>query len=427
MKTQTNILLLILFGLINLFISSSLFGIEDEKASNMVKSDEVATLKSLLKSLSDNAENELFSVHFQSIIDVIESKDVLTKYDTAYLKVTLPVFTDQTVQGNASEISSYLNRQRQLVISWVSPTDGKISFLRLRLPKDWDPGKTYPLYIELHGLWDVANNPIAFMTYNYRNAPSTSFQFEDGYQLLPWGRGNLWYQGISETDIWEGIEKIESLVKIDQSRKYLTGHSMGGYGAWSIASKSSEVWAAIGIHAGALGYGTDNMLSSEKIENLSKLPTYFVVGNSDGIYNVNLTAYNLLNDAGNLDTKFVTFPGGHDYLSENVDNMYLWLKEFENENYTDFIESREKGENNVLVCPNPVRSEANIYLNLEKSGHVRLNLYNTLGEKVAVILNKKMVSGGSVIQWNRGSLPPGSYSFSLQIGKSKMNRKLILY
>jgi len=343
MKTKSNTLFLILFCLVNLLISNSSFGIEKEKSSSMVNPDIVESFKSLLKSLRDSADNELFALHFQSMLDVIEAKGSLTRWDTAFIKATLPAFTDPTVLENPSKISSYLNRSCQLVISWVSPTDGNTSFVRLRLPKDWDPERTYPLYIELHGLWDVANNPLDFMTYSYRNAPSTSFQFEDGYQILPWGRGNLWYQGISETDIWEGIEKIESILKIDQSRKYLTGHSMGGYGAWSIASKSADVWAAIGIHAGALQwYNVEDLLTNDRIYNLRSMPTYFVVGNSDGIYNVDFKAYNLLKDAGNQDVKFVTFTGAHVYLSENVDNMYLWLKDFENEHFTNFLESKER-------------------------------------------------------------------------------------
>jgi predicted esterase len=361
------------------------------------------------------------------MLDVIEAKGTLTHSDTILLQATLPVFSNSSVSGNASLSSSYLDRGRQLTISWVSPADGKVSFFRLRLPKNWDPNKSYPLYIELHGLWNVANNPIEFMTYSYRNNPSTSFQFEDGYQILPWGRGNLWYLGISETDIWEGIEKIESLLRIDQSRKYLTGHSMGGFGAWSIAAKSADVWAAIGIHAGALWYGTDNMLSTDKIDNLSETPTYFVVGNNDGLYNINLQASNLLENAGNQNVEFVSFSGGHDYLTVNVENMYVWLREFENENYTGFLESKEKGENNVLICPNPVRDDATIHINLENYGRVRMHLYDNYGKKVATMINKNLNMGETVIPWSRGKLTSGIYVYSLVIGKSKMCGKLVLY
>lgn len=54
--------------------------------------------------------------------------------------------------------------------------------------------------------------------------------FEDGYLLFPWGRGNVWYEGIGETDVWESISALNELVKVDSTKKYLMGFSMGGYG-----------------------------------------------------------------------------------------------------------------------------------------------------------------------------------------------------
>ena len=136
--------------------------------------------------------------------------------------------------------------------------------------------------------------------------------FEDGYLISPWGRGNLWYRGIAETDIWEGMATVKALVRVDESRQYLCGHSMGGYGAWHIAHRSADVWAALGVHAGALRYDVGELDASVAAA-LRDLPTYFVVGTSDGLLNVNQIAYVLLQNAGNLNLAFVTFPGGHDY------------------------------------------------------------------------------------------------------------------
>jgi len=397
------------------------------KSKGEMKSDDIQTLKDILKNLSDHSGNELFSIHFQSMLDVIEAKGALTKTDSSFLAAMLPTFNDPLVAGNASLEESYLNRSRQLVISWVSPTDGKTSFFRLRLPKNWNPDKLYPLYVELHGLWDVANNPVDFMTYAYRQGPSTSITFEDGYQILPWGRGNLWYQGISETDIWEGIDRIENLLQIDPSRKYLTGHSMGGYGAWSIASKSPHVWAGLGIHAGALWYGSTDMFSEEIIESLKAMPTYFVVGLSDGLYNYNLTAYMLLQSAGNENIQFVSFDGGHDYLGENVKNMYLWLKEFVNEDFLAYDKLKKKGKNAVLFCPNPVRNQTTIKINIKEAGHVRLELFDTMGRLAGTVIDSVFKEGESQVVWKRDSLHSGIYSYSFTTGAQRLNGKIVLY
>jgi predicted esterase len=427
MKTKSYIIFSVLFLILSLDCIKILIGKEKDQLSKMVQNDDVQTFKSLMKSLGESAGNELFAIHFQSMIDVIEAQDILTSADSAFIKATLPVFSDPTVAGYAADINSYLDRIRPLTIAWVSPTDGAVSFFRLKLPKDWDQEQTYPLYVDLHGLTSIANNPIEYLTNYYRIAPSETFAFEDGYQLSPWGRGNLWYQGISETDIWECIDVIENLVKIDPSRKYLDGHSMGGYGAWYIASKSADVWAALGIQAGALWYGTDYMLSSEKAQNLSNLPTYIVVGTSDGLYDINLQAYNLLKNAGNQNVEFVTFNGGHEKLPVNVENMYLWMKEFVNEDYTNARNFKNFGENSFGIYPNPIQNETVIHLKLEKPEYVKMTLSDINGKNVATIIEKSLDAGETIIPWCRGELFSGIYMYSILIGQNKLYGKLILY
>jgi hypothetical protein len=53
------------------------------------------------------------------------------------------------------------------------------------------------------------------------------------------------------------------------------------------------------------------------------------VGTSDGLLGVNQAAYALLQNAGNPNLAFVTFPGGHNYRQSDVEAMYLWMRRFE--------------------------------------------------------------------------------------------------
>lgn len=186
----------------------------------------------------------------------------------------------------------------------------------------------YPLYVSLHGLWDVVATRLPYLSYPFQGQQN-SFAFEDGYNIAPWGRGNLWYSGISETDIRECIKTIKGLVHIDESRQYLNGHSMGGFGAWHIALGSPDTWAALGIHAGALAYDNNSELNVAGANTLRNLPTYVLVGTNDDLYGVNKTAYQLLVNANNPHVSFVSFAGGHEYREEDVEKMYLWMKEFD--------------------------------------------------------------------------------------------------
>ena len=283
-------------------------------------------LRSALATLSDESGDALLRLHFSSILQVVEAGD-RGRSDEQGIKDLWTAFTGSSTPHSARLRGSYLDRSRPLIVSWVSPTDGQVSFAWLTLPARWDPALEYPLYIQLHGLWDVAQDRIPYLAYPFSH-PGTSYAFEDGYLVSPWGRGNQWYRGIAETDIWEGMAVVKGLVRVNESRQYLCGHSMGGYGAWHIALRSADTWAALGIHAGALGYDPRE-LDASAVTALRDLPTYFVVGTSDGLFSVNQATYTLLQRASNPNLAFVTFPGGHDYRQPDVEAMYLWLRRFE--------------------------------------------------------------------------------------------------
>jgi predicted esterase len=289
--------------------------------------DHRAGLRSALVTLRDQADDPLLRLHFNSVLQVVAAGDHGRSADDQGIKELWTAFTDASTPHSPRLRESYLDRSRPLIVSWVSPTDGQVSFAWLTLPARWDPALEYPLYVQLHGLWEVAQDRIPYLAYPFSH-PGTSYAFEDGYLVSPWGRGNLWYRGIAETDIWEGTAAVKALVRVNESRQYLCGHSMGGYGAWHIALRSADTWAALGIHAGALGYDPRE-LDASAVAALRDLPTYFVVGTSDSLLGVNQAAYRLLQNAGNPSLAFVTFPGGHDYRQVDVEAMYRWLRGYE--------------------------------------------------------------------------------------------------
>jgi len=302
-------------------------GGESPAGPSAVDDDSRAELRFTLQTLSEESDDALFRRHFDSILQVLEAGDHGSSADDQAVRALRVAFTDAATPHSPRLRESYLDRSRPLIVSWVSPTDGQVSFAWLTLPARWDPELEYPLYVQLHGFWDVAQDRIPYLAYPFSN-PGTSSAFEDGYLVSPWGRGNLWYRGIAETDIGEGMATVKALVRVNERRQYLCGHSMGGYGAWHIAHGSAETWAALGIHAGALSYSPGELGDSVAAA-LRDLPTYFVVGSSDSLFDVNEFAFTLLQDAGNPDLAFVTFPGGHDYRQSDVEAMYLWMRRFE--------------------------------------------------------------------------------------------------
>ncbi|MCH2376173.1 MAG: GDSL-type esterase/lipase family protein, partial [Planctomycetes bacterium] len=73
--------------------------------------------------------------------------------------------------------------------------------------------------------------------------------------LRPCGRGNgTVYQGYGEVDVYEAIEAVKKLVKIDPDRVTVTGVSMGGAATWFHASHYPDVWAAAAPFCGYCNY-----------------------------------------------------------------------------------------------------------------------------------------------------------------------------
>jgi hypothetical protein len=390
--------------------------------------DYIQAFKDTLVSLSEKSENEYFTMHCNSILAVIQSKYSLNKADSTFLINTYKAFVKTSDPASALEMSTYQLRKRPLIISWVSPTDGAVSFSWLTLPKDWNLANKYPLYVNLHGLWSVAANSIEYMTYPYLQPPSTSTSFEDGYLLSPWGRGNLWYKDIGETDIWECMAALENRTDIDPARKYLSGHSMGGYGAWSIARKSPGTWAALGIMAGAFWYYPD-VLDDVAAQALKHMPAYFVCGTNDGLLDVNQAAFRLLQDAGNRNLQFVTFYGGHEYLEQNVRNMYLWMRQYVKEEVpTDIIQNHESTHPDLLIrCnPNPVTATSSIVYSGHDNSIADIGIYDLSGRYVDDVAKGVRISGEHTINYDASGLKPGIYLVCMKSGDRVAKTRMVV-
>ncbi len=390
--------------------------------------DYVEALKDTLVSLSEISQNDFFRMHCNSMLSVINSKYSLNEADSTFLINTYKAFIKTSDPASALKMSTYQFRKRPLIISWVSPTDGTVSFSWLTLPKDWNPGNKYPLYVNLHGLWSVAENSIEYMTYPYLQSPSYSTAFEDGYLLSPWGRGNYWYKDIAETDIWECMAALENVANVDPARKYLSGHSMGGYGAWSIAKKSPDTWAALGIMAGAFWYYPD-VLDEIAAQSLKDVPTYFVCGTNDDLLEINQTAFQLLKDAGNWHLQFITFSGGHEYLEQNVRNMYLWMRQYvKGELPTGIIQTDETHQSGFRIrCnPNPVTTTSNIVYSGSANLIVNVSIYDMYGRIIDDVAKSVRNSGEHSINYDASELKSGIYLVRMKSGDFVAETKMVV-
>jgi len=92
--------------------------------------------------------------------------------------------------------------------------------------------------------------------------------------VCPKGRESAsMYRGAAEQDVMDVLAEVERDYRIDVKRIFLMGHSMGGYGTWSIAMAHPDVFAALGPISG--GGDPSGMVK------IKHIPEYVVHGDDD--------------------------------------------------------------------------------------------------------------------------------------------------
>jgi hypothetical protein len=76
--------------------------------------------------------------------------------------------------------------------------------------------------------------------------------------------------------------------------------------------------------------------------------------------------------------------------------------------------------------PNPFNPSTIIRFSLPTSDFVTLSVYNTLGEKVAQIINKEMEEGYHEVSFNAANLPSGLYFYEIKTGNFSSIKKMLL-
>jgi predicted peptidase len=130
---------------------------------------------------------------------------------------------------NAQEIKGELNKEvkRQEKISYILDYPQKVK-------------GNVPLIVFLHGSGERGNNleiVKAHSPFTYKNLIKEPVAI-----LAPQCPADTWWDTIT---LYNLIKEIQKKYKIDASRIYLTGLSMGGWGTWKLAMEHPEMFAAV--------------------------------------------------------------------------------------------------------------------------------------------------------------------------------------
>lgn len=76
--------------------------------------------------------------------------------------------------------------------------------------------------------------------------------------------------------------------------------------------------------------------------------------------------------------------------------------------------------------PNPFNPSTTIKFSLPEASEVSLRVYNTQGEKIALLLSANLEAGNYSYQWDAGNIPTGMYIYELSANKFVSVKKMIL-
>ena len=122
-----------------------------------------------------------------------------------------------------------------------SPIDHSVQYYGVRPPKDFDPERSYGVVLSLHGAGVEAINQARSYSardWTYVIAPTNRRPF--GFDWEEWGRLNA----------IAALDDATAAFRIDPTRVYLSGHSMGGHGTWHVGVTTPGRFAVIGPSAG---------------------------------------------------------------------------------------------------------------------------------------------------------------------------------
>lgn len=202
------------------------------------------------------------------------------------------------------------------------------------LPEGYDDSREYPMIVSLHGTGPTDYTPEFVMQHGL---PAVLAQDDqpagfDFVVLAPQGLDGVdWWSTGQPEEVNEIVEEVIGELSIDPDRVYLTGFSTGGQGAWHLATRYPDRYAAIVSVAGS-GFRSSGDVTEASC-GLRSVPIWSLHGEDDliavhDIIHTEVSEWEALCDS---QVRWTSLPGTGHYESFEVayrdPEIYAWLEE----------------------------------------------------------------------------------------------------
>lgn len=220
---------------------------------------------------------------------------------------------DQLLAAAKSGKDPFARRTGDFKRHYMFKDAGEIMPYHLYVPTTYNPSHAFPLVVALHGLGASEDSmfsavyggiPKLAEQHGFIVVAPLGYRIDGGYGAFRVAGQSNRRTELSELEVMEVVQQVKQQYKIDDSRVYLMGHSMGGIGTWAIGAKHPDLWAGLGPISGTGDPAT--------VEKMRAIPEIVVHGDADDIVPVTGTRAMVaeMKKLG-VEVKYIEVPGGN--------------------------------------------------------------------------------------------------------------------
>lgn len=215
--------------------------------------------------------------------------------------------------------------------AYLSEVDSSLQPYSIKIPRNFQPYKNYPLLVFLHGSGQDDRNVL-------RESKGTILN--EFIEIAPNGRGtsNAYSKDNAQDDIREAINDVIKNYSVDTTKIILSGFSMGGYGVYRTVYETPERFKALAVFSGhpnlanewGIGNNQPNFLLKKYLTQFQNKKIFIFHGEEDRNLPINLTKelVSLLRKNGTEVTAVYEKNKGHERPSEKtLTKYYKWIEE----------------------------------------------------------------------------------------------------
>ena len=152
-----------------------------------------------------------------------------------------------------ARIPAYAKKQETGFVDRTTTIQSVNFKYQVYVPEDWTPHQKWPVILALHGAGERGDDGLLQTDVGIGTAIRTSRRAIKAIVVMPQCPRNLWWMLPPMDDLaMAALEQATKEFHGDTQRTYLTGLSMGGYGAWHLAQKYPGKFAALVVICGGI-------------------------------------------------------------------------------------------------------------------------------------------------------------------------------